>query len=205
MVLGAPGPLIISGRSCLEVALPQSTAFRILLGNLSDGERAKMEDLELELYGRRASDGRSALRAILACKMGARLEDVARALDWKEFESFSAGLLRSRGFDVVENVMLRRPRAQVDLLAKSDLVSLAVDCKRWKRAMGPSSLFRCVQAQRRRARLIRQAEPGVSPIASVILLLSEEDVKLVGGGAAVPVRTLSSFLDDVRGLELEFD
>jgi len=183
-----------------------TAARRLLLGELSEKAESQLRDLELELYGGKECDSPFTLRAILACRMGARLEDVAHLLDWKEFESFSAGLLRAKGFDVEENVFVKRPRAQVDVLARSGLVSLAVDCKHWERGMGPSSLKRCVEAQRRRAKLLRAARSTLAPLESVILLLAEEEVRFVAGGAVVPVRTLGSFLEGIQGFdELEFD
>jgi hypothetical protein len=181
-------------------------ARRIMLGELPEEAKSKARELEFELYGKEGSERPLVLRAILACRLGARLEDVASLLDWREFESFCADLLRTRGFVVSENVRVKRPRAQVDLLARSGLFSLAVDCKHWKKSMGIASLSMVIEAQRRRAKLLRSADPSLSPLASVVLLLSEEEPRFVGGGAVVPVRTLGSFVDGLAGFEeLEFD
>lgn len=173
---------------------------KLMAGELDDMAVAELERLKLELYGDAGKEesGR-VLRAILACTRGARLEDVARTLDWKEFESFCADLLRTRGFTVTENLLISRPRAQIDILARSDLVTLAVDCKHWKRSTGSSSISRCASSQRKRARLLRARAQDLEPIASVILLLAEEQLRFVGGAAVVPVRTLGSFLDGIAG------
>jgi hypothetical protein len=150
----------------------------------------------------------SALSHEYAGKLEAQLkQEVAELLDWKEFEAFCADLLRTRGFTVEENLTVTRPRAQIDLLASSDLITLAIDCKHWKRAMGTAALARCVDAQRGRARLLRAKRQSNRPIATVILALSDEPVRFVGGAAVVPLRTLGSFLDAMAGYSemLEFD
>lgn len=193
----------------LALASPTSAALRRLMaGELDDRAAAELEQLKLELYGDGGIEESSrVLRAVLACAHGARLEDVARTLDWKEFESFCADLLRTRGFTVEENLVVLRPRAQIDILARSDLVTLAVDCKHWKRSMGGSEISKCASSQRRRARLLRAGTQDLKPIASVILLLAEEQPRFVGGAAIVSVRTLASFLDGIAGYSdlLEFD
>jgi hypothetical protein len=180
---------------------------RLMAGELSERAAAELEQLRLELYGSGRREESRVLRAILACRGGARLEDVAKTLDWKEFESFCADLLRTRGFTVEENLMITNPRAQIDMLARSELVALAVDCKHWKRSTGGSAISRCVSSQRRRARLLRAKSRDLEPIASVILLLAEEELRFVGGAAVVPVRTLGSFLDGIASYSdlLEYD
>ncbi|MDV3276923.1 MAG: restriction endonuclease [Nitrososphaerales archaeon] len=185
----------------------QSNARRVLNGELTGKAEEEFRQLEFELRGSAGKGSPRVIRAILACRLGARLEEVAGGLDWEEFESFCADLFRIRGFVVEENLVIRRPRAQLDLLAHSDLVSLAVDCKHWKRTMGVPSLARCAEAQRRRARLLREGRESLKPIATVILLLADETLRFVGGAAVVPVRTLGSFLDGIAGYSvmLEFD
>lgn len=179
---------------------------RLLTGELSPKEAAEIEALGMELYGRPIGDSK-VLRAILACRAGARPEELARALDWKEFEAFSADLLRARGYRVEQNVMLRRPRAQVDIVARLGGGALAVDCKHWRRPAGAAFLAKQVEEQRRRARLLRSRLDETGPIVSVILTLSEGSVRFVGGGAVVPIRTLASFLEELPGLTelVEFD
>ncbi|MDG6898900.1 MAG: hypothetical protein JRN24_04075, partial [Nitrososphaerota archaeon] len=79
-------------------------------------------------------------------------------------------------------------------------------CKPWQRTPRLTSLAAAVEAQRRRARLLRAARPSLSPTATVIVLLTEAELRFVGGGAVVPVRTLGSFVDGLGGYEqLEFD
>lgn len=138
-------------------------------------------------------DGRVA-RALGALKAGASPDLVARFLDWQDFERFCAVLLRARGFAVRENLTFRKPRAQVDILARSPSVALLVDCKQWARERGRSAMAKAAAAQVARARLVRKSQGSLEPMAVVILVLSNEQTRFADGAAIVPVHTLGDFL-----------
>jgi hypothetical protein len=145
------------------------------------------------------------LRGIAAVKAGANSEAVAKVLSWKEFESFCAALLRARGLSVRENLMLTKPRAQVDLLARSGSLALLIDCKHWAKTMGSSALSQVALAQARRAGLVRRKIRDVEPMVVVILVLSNEVTRYVEGAAVVPIYALADFIDNLgaysEGLE----
>ena len=149
-----------------------------------------------EFGGLLASSRGNLTRALAAVRLGASPEEVARFLDWKEFELFCAALLRARGFLVEENITMTKPRAQVDLLARSDSVALAVDCKHWSKTMGQGALSRVVGAQAKRAKLLRQRMGHVEPMVVDVLLMSNEPARYEDGGAVVPIYALRDFLDN---------
>ena len=156
-----------------------------------------MEEVRSELGLGESRDRERALRALAACKQGIPPESVSRLLDWKEFEAFCADLLRAYGYRVTENVQLKRPRAQIDIFARSSPIALAVDCKHTRRPAGPSAVSTWVLAQIRRAELLRLHVKDSSPIASAILVLNDGQVRFASGGAVVPVFALRSFADHV--------
>ncbi|MDG7006953.1 MAG: restriction endonuclease [Nitrososphaerota archaeon] len=136
-------------------------------------------------------------------KANFQADEVSRLLSWQDFERLAGALLRSSGYDVRQNVYLRKPRAQIDVVATGPSLTLSVDCKHYRREQGPSSLERAALAQLRRSALLRRVSDGPRPIASVILSMSEPEGKFVRGVAVVPVRTFRSFLnslDSYRGL-----
>jgi Holliday junction resolvase len=139
------------------------------------------------------------VRALAAIKAGASPEDVAEALDWREFEAFSAALFKAKGFDVLENVTTTRPRTQVDILARSASLTLVVDCKHWRRAMGMSSLTTVVASQAKRANLLRTKLQGLGPTVVVILSMTDEEARYLDGAAVVPIFALGNFLDNLAG------
>jgi len=121
-------------------------------------------------------------------------EVVTRALTWKEFEQLSAGLIRSSGFRVEEDVRLRKPRAQIDLVAYGTSVILAVDCKHWSRGHSQSSMKKFALDQLRRSAQLKRSIGDGRPIASVILSVSAPSGTFVEGVPIVPIRALGSFV-----------
>ncbi|HKT22663.1 MAG TPA: hypothetical protein VJR06_08660, partial [Nitrososphaerales archaeon] len=105
-----------------------------------------------------------------------------------------------KGYRVRENIMLRKPRAQIDVLGVSEGVSVAVDCKHWARSSGRGVLGRLVEAQKARARRLHDGLDDIGPIAPVILTLVDGGERFAGGGAVVPIFAFGDFLDSLDGL-----
>jgi Restriction endonuclease len=134
--------------------------------------------------------------ALLKLEKG--VEEVSRMLDWRDFERLSAALMRSAGYSVDFDVTLRKPRAQIDIVAYGTSMILCVDCKHWQRKLARSALAKIAEDQLRRSALLRAREDDPRPILSVILTLSEPEGTFVQGVPVVPVRTLSSFLGSLE-------
>jgi Holliday junction resolvase-like predicted endonuclease len=142
------------------------------------------------------------LVAMTLCSIGVPPEDVSSLLSWKEFESFCADLLRAAGFAVRENVRLRKPTAQIDIVAEGASVVLSVDCKHWKRGASASALAKVAQDQHRRNESLRKTIPDAPPIISVVITFAQQPERFASGAAVVPLFALRSFLnslDDYRG------
>ncbi len=145
-------------------------------------------------------------RAVEACRMGASPDVVAGHMDWQEFEGFCAALLEAAGYAVTKNIVLTKPRAQVDILARGNGVALVVDCKRWTAGQGASTLIRAVDAQKKRVDRLRALYPDAPPMAVVILALRDEQFRYADGAAVVPVHALADFARNVEAYSelLEF-
>ncbi len=172
----------------------------------SDGVSAAIEATR-ESLGSNSNPTERALIALTLCRLGTRPELISTWLDWREFERFCSGLLRSSGFEVREDVRLRKPRGQIDLLAMGPSFALSVDCKHSSRLMSAADLRRFAGAQLRRSQLLRKTgEADPRPILSAILTLSEQTERFVEGVAIVPLFTLRDFIgsiEAVRGLLME--
>ncbi len=127
-------------------------------------------------------------------KMGVQSEEVSRLLTWREFERLSAAVLRASGYSVRENVVLTKPRAQLDIVAAGTSILLSVDCKHYRRGNSPSALTGFARDQLRRSSLYRARVGDPRPIASMILSMSDPEWGFVEGVAVVPIRTLRNFL-----------
>jgi len=158
--------------------------------------RSALSWVERELGVPLTQENAHVVRAVAAIKAGTPADAVARILSWKEFEGFCASLLRAKGFAVTENLTMTKPRGQVDLLARTTSIALAVDCKHWARARGASALSRVASAQARRADLLRAKTGSIEPMVVVIIVLSEEPTRYVNGAAVVPVHALGDFIDN---------
>lgn len=142
-----------------------------------------------------------ALHAVALVKTGYPLEKIARTLSWKEFEGFCANILRASGFQVIENLSLKKPRRQVDIFASSASLALSVDCKHWRKTIGEFGLSTFARDQRERSEAVRKqvGNDGV-PIVSVVLTLLDEQPRIVEGVAVVSLLSLRDFLISIDGL-----
>lgn len=186
--------------------LSEGNLGRFMAGDFPEPFEAKVSRAAEDLGLLNPTEGVRALRGIVAVEAGVRPEAVAKFLDWRDFETFCACLMGARGFEVERDLRLTKPRAQVDILARSPSVSLLVDCKHWGRERGSGALRQVVERQRARALLVRSRFRHLEPLAVVVLSLAEEQARFVDGGAVVPIRTLGDFLDNlatyVQGLTL---
>jgi Restriction endonuclease len=138
-------------------------------------------------------------------KVNFQADEVSKLLSWQDFERLAGALLRASGYDVRQNIHLKKPRAQIDVVAAGPSMVLSVDCKHYRREQGRSSLEKVAEAQLRRSSLLRKVTSDPRPIASVILGMSQPEGRFVGGVAVVPIRTLRSFLNSVESYAGEFD
>jgi len=181
--------------------------FQLLVRKTGSAEAAlaAISDVSFRLGYASPAPADEQFAALALCTRGLDIERVSKVLSWKDFETLCSGVLRARGYEVRQNVLLRRPRAQVDIFAISDGISLAVDCKHWARPAGYSGLAKQVEAQKARAKRLRESLDRIGPIAVVVLVLVETRARFVDGGAIVPVFALADFLDNVETFRSELD
>lgn len=157
---------------------------------------ATLENLSLELgLGRKAPT--DSLAAVAMIRLGYDGEKVASMLGWNEFEDLCAKLLSSSGYYVRRNIVLTKPRKQIDVFATSNLMSLSVDCKHYKNWIPPYSLVKFAEDQLERTRLYKQKKGHNGPILPMILTLFEGSTTLIDGVPVVPLLKLRSFLQSV--------
>jgi hypothetical protein len=160
--------------------------------------RALLDELKVELglIEHNVVDSQ-VLAGMVLIKMGMDPARIAKELTWREFEELCANILRASGFRVTKNVILRRPRRQIDIIANSTNLILSIDCKHWRRSAGSAALQRFAHKQLYRTRALRRDKniaPNV-PVASLILTMSEEAPRFVAGVAIVSLFLLRSFLN----------
>ena len=134
--------------------------------------------------------------ALFAINLGADVEDVSEYLNWKDFESLTGIILEEKDFEVTKNLILTKPRMEIDVIGKKMDIALLIDCKHWKN-MSKSALDEIVRKQVERVKHFVSIE--TMSALPVIVTLHQETIQFVGNVPIVPIMKLSSFLDEFAG------
>jgi|TARA_B100001750_G_C15347536_1_gene515446 Holliday junction resolvase len=135
--------------------------------------------------------------SVFAIRNGAAIEDVSEFLSWQNFEQLVSHILEENGFDVQKNLILTKPRMEIDVVGIKLGISILIDCKHWKR-MTQSALNDIVSKQIERVKSYVEKTESISAIP-VIVTLHQEKVDFVKQVPIVPIMELSSFLDEFYG------
>lgn len=128
---------------------------------------------------------------------GFPVDEVAESLDWRDFEGLTGQILSSKNFAVIKNMMLTKPRMEIDVVGIRLGVAMLIDCKHWKR-YSASSLAAAVTKQIERTRqYVAKTEGSVA--VPVIVVLYQDKIDFVDGVPIVPIFQFSSFVDEFYG------
>ena len=135
--------------------------------------------------------------AFFAISNGSPIEEVSEYLNWKDFEALVSQILSENGFYVEKNVILTKPRMEIDVIGKKLNVEILIDCKHWKR-MNESVLNDIVNKQVNR---VKRYVNDIGQIIAVpaIVTLHQEQITFINKVPIIPVTQLSSFLDELYG------
>ena len=134
--------------------------------------------------------------ALFAINLGATIEDVSEYLTWRDFESITGLILEEKDFDVTKNLILTKPRMEIDVVGTKMDIALLIDCKHWK-TMSKSALDEIVKKQVERVKRY-VADENMSALP-VIVTLHQEEIQFIENVPIVPIMKLSSFLDEFVG------
>jgi hypothetical protein len=144
--------------------------------------------------------------AVLAVQIGCSVDEASQHIGWRDFEEFVAEILVANGYTVKRTLRLKKPKAEIDVLAYRNGLGIAVDCKHWKRTGGASSMRKVAELQTGRAkRLVEKNNseengiPQLSSLYPVVATLHEENVQIINGVPVIPVTRLSGFLSEFEG------
>ena len=134
--------------------------------------------------------------ALFAIKLGADVESVSEYLTWQDFESITGLILEKKDFDVTKNLILTKPRMEIDVVGTKMDIALLIDCKHWK-TMSKSALNEIVKKQVERVKRY-VADENMSALP-VIVTLHQEEIQFIENVPILPIMKLSSFLDEFVG------
>ncbi|HJM25458.1 MAG TPA: hypothetical protein QF686_02890 [Nitrosopumilus sp.] len=135
--------------------------------------------------------------AVILLEHGFPIDEISIALDWKDFEGLTAEILTSKDFAVIKNLILTKPRMEIDVIGIRLGIAILIDCKHWKR-YSTSSLTNAVKKQIERTKKYVEKTPG-SIAVPVIVTLFQDKVNFIQNVPIVPIFQFSSFVDEFYG------
>ncbi|AFS80527.1 hypothetical protein NKOR_03165 [Candidatus Nitrosopumilus koreensis AR1] len=142
-------------------------------------------------------DGDKLKIAISLLEKGFPIDDISIALDWKDFEGLTAEILSSKNFAVMKNMIMTKPRMEIDVVGIRLGVAILIDCKHWKR-YSMSSLKSAVKKQiERTKKYVAKTEGAIA--VPVIVTLYQDKVDFIENVPIVPIFQFSSFVDEFYG------
>ena len=128
---------------------------------------------------------------------GFPIDEIAIALDWRDFEGLTAEILSSKNFAVIKNMILTKPRMEIDVIGIRLGVAILIDCKHWKR-YNSSALSTAVKKQIERTKKYVSKTPGAIAVP-VIVTLYHDKINFIDNVPIVPIFQFSSFVDEFYG------
>jgi len=135
--------------------------------------------------------------AISLLERGCPIDEISTSLDWRDFEGLTAEVLSSKNFAVIKNMILTKPRMEIDVIGIRLGIAILIDCKHWKR-YNISSLTSAVKKQIERTKKYVEKTQG-SMAVPVIVTLFQDKVNFIENVPIVPISQFSSFIDEFYG------
>jgi len=142
-------------------------------------------------------DGDKLKTAIMLIKSGLPIDEVVIALDWKDFEGLTAEILEAKNFAIIKNLILTKPRMEIDVVGIRLGIAMLIDCKHWKR-YSTSTLSEAVKNQVKRTKHYILKTPGAIAVP-VIVTLYQDKIDFIDRVPIVPIFQFSSFVDEFYG------
>jgi len=185
-----PGGISIKDFSI--VAKADQSISKKILNELVKNEIGSRED---ELFN--FSSGDRLKSALLILKKGATIDEISEHIDWKDFEGLVAEILVSKNFGTIKNLILTKPRIEIDVIGIKMGVAMLIDCKHWKRT-STSAIQDAVEKQIARTKRYVSQTQGAIAIPAIVTLY-EEKVSFINKVPIVPIQKFSSFVDEFYG------
>lgn len=135
--------------------------------------------------------------AIRLIQHGLPLDEIAVVLDWKDFEGLVAEILSEKNFAVIKNLILTKPRMEIDVVGIRLGIAVLIDCKHWKRYTN-STLTDAVKKQIVRTRqYVSKTQNAIA--VPVIVTLYQDKIDFIDNVPIVPIFQFSSFVDEFYG------
>ena len=133
--------------------------------------------------------------SLLSLQLGCDIQECSKLLSWKDFEYFTSELLSLFDYQTKVNILLSKPRAQLDVIGIKNDFAITIDCKHWKYS-NKTTLTIYAEKQIRRTMLWLEREKKITQALPMIITLDNATFKFINGVPVVPILTLKSFLKE---------
>jgi DNA-binding transcriptional MerR regulator len=194
MVIGLQGiiPGGVSIKDFSAVTKMSSDDSKVILDEFIKSEIGTKQD---ESYY--FEDGDKLKIAVALLEKGFPIDEISIALDWRDFEGLTAEVLSEKNFAVIKNMMLTKPRMEIDVVGIRLGIAILIDCKHWKR-YNNSSLSSAVKKQIERTKQYVSKTPGAIAVP-VIVTLYQDKIDFIENVPIVPIFQFASFVDEFYG------
>ena len=135
--------------------------------------------------------------AMILLEKGFPIDELSSGLDWRDFEGLTAEILSAKNFAIVKNLIMTKPRMEIDVVGIRLGIAILIDCKHWNK-YSISSLNLAVSKQIERTKMYVEKTPGSIGVP-VIVTLSQDKINFIENVPIVPITKFSSFIDEFYG------
>jgi len=194
MIIGLPGiiPGGISVQDFSAVTKMNSNDSEIILEEFVKNDIGTKQDDSYYF-----EDGDKLKIAMDLLVKGFPIDELSIALNWRDFEGLTAEILSSKNFAVMKNMMLTKPRMEIDVVGIRLGIAILIDCKHWKR-YNVSALSTAVKKQIERTKKYVAKTPGAIAVP-VIVTLYQDKIGFIENVPIVPIFQFASFIDEFYG------
>ena len=143
-------------------------------------------------------DGDKLKIAVSLLEKGHPIDEISVALEWRDFEGLTAEILSEKNFAVIKNMMLTKPRMEIDVVGIRLGIAILIDCKHWKRYSESALSSAMVKKQIERTKQYVEKTPGATAVP-VIVTLYQDKIDFIENVPIVPIFQFASFIDEFYG------
>ena len=128
-----------------------------------------------------------------AIRKGCDIQQCSRLLSWQDFESLTSQILGHFEYDTKVNIVLTKPRCQLDVIAIKNDFLISIDCKHWKN-YSKSAIMPYVDKQIIRTKNYLRNNNKIKKALPMLLTLYDSNFKFINGIPIVPISFFKSFI-----------
>ena len=132
---------------------------------------------------------------LLALKEGCEPERLSKKIHWNDFEVFTSQLMESAGYSTERNVVLTKPRIQIDVIGFYQKIALLIDCKHWMKIQG-FNIAKFSSNQIRRAEIFLGKRKDIESAIPIIVTMYEYECNFFDRVPIVPISKFKEFLQN---------